>query len=1588
MADCIFINTNKRDKKMKKTVLILILALLLTFVFVACGDASDGIKVECSVTDTLSLYEAQLEDCDFTKFFSITENGVSVDVLPEYLDLSLLPVKGSGQVTINYKGKSATMTVIILDPEVVVGASVEEITLDTKQIVEYDFASLFTITVGGESVEILPEYVDKSKVPVLPSEGSVTLNYSGKSVTVKVILVEAEKIISVTAEPETVQIVDEEFATHKFTDHFSISDDGRYVTVMKSYLTISEVVDGKATVVCTYKGVSATLNIDVQKTVYELSLVSDEIEVNKDIALTYDYLSLFTATRNGEPIELSSENVTTDLNDELGEYTYTVTVGKVESGKVSKTLKINVVFRHSVLIVKSYSSLELPVNELNDYDYTELFSVYLDGKAYRFSESDIDSSAISSAEVGEDCIIVISLTIDEDTFSDEFAIRVVDSAETTITAKNVNLELYATPIDVTELFTIKSGDREIKVTLDMIESTVNYDVAGVYTATCTYGDKQATATITISDGVIIDYRYGNKITVMKGTDQNAYSFANDFLLSINGVSFANIDACVDASAVDFSTVGEYTATLTVKYNTKATGLSSVKFDIFTAEITYIVVDKTYTLTYNKDSVVLPEGTTEYNVLSNIKLTINGRKQTLTTNPEAVSVIACYVKAVGDPIDFTSPARQKVTIELYVYGIDSDPVIATYYVSVKSDINITTSNRVLYVGDTVYTKDLFAITENGESVEVTNEMISGKVDTFVSGVYTITLEYKGYIADTTVVVYPHNIKGEYFTMQKTIPTESSYDDEDQLIEEGSDSKPIGDLVITDESISWQGMVAEDIRFVDEKTMIVKFSKMTYTLHFENGAIFMDPDNTTKMLFSDSRRPLVFFNKSVWTKDGYIQINSSSTHVLQTTNTGYSIDVFGVKNIEDQSVLNYALYVRLVSKTSADTIYNVKFGLSTFADGFSPAEGVTSILTFDGEDYNFQMQTNTVAKVFTEESNILFGKTFRGEYEGGAGVLDVSAVGTYTLYVDGVQLSSFSGYDVRNEMKYGGYDPVTQIVTLFSYRDISDVKPFMSIKLRVDLENSTFTYIEKTSILGYYVFENKMIFLDGFGNGLINYDTKSYYYYKISYTVNSGILTIKYLDTDITFPYGESATFSIESYENVLRIKDFYDNSLVGSTFENQYVTKGAIIRVGSLTVGKGLASEVRAQLEKQITIITKDGVLSDTEKSARFDFKTVKFTIAGFYRFGVKIDVDGEEKITYLTVQILDEVYKDSALVGEYKTSLLTNGYSLTLDKWGRAFLTTPSASYETSYRIVGDNYYARFSGVGYTFNVRGQYVSNGLITFFSSGSFIVNDYLTTGKVSISATDGACLRRIVIGEQASYYYSTSSVILGQQVEAEIISGTGEAGSIFALSTVDNTEYVKIIAWNNTTNGLQTADNYRGSYQNGASVLVLDGFGNLTLDTSKGEYQINANKTITATIDGNVFFYTIDRTANTFGVSSMVVDNSILENKNLSAKYTFGSSAYTTITTFYFMADGKVRITSVSEECVDDLGSYAPIFITSGTLANYQVNKNTLTITVNGETFVFKIKDVSVANAIETTSTTLGSTAVGYFKVGTTFDAIEK
>ena len=105
---------------------------------------------------------------------------------------------------------------------------------------------------------------------------------------------------------------------------------------------------------------------------------------------------------------------------------------------------------------------------------------------------------------------------------------------------------------------------------------------------------------------------------------------------------------------------------------------------------------------------------------------------------------------------------------------------------------------------------------------------------------------------------------------------------------------------------------------------------------------------------------------------------------------------------------------------------------------------------------------------------------------------------------------------------------------------------------------------------------------------------------------------------------------------------------------------------------------------------------------------------------------------------------------------------------------------------------------------------------------------------------------------------------------------------------------------------------------------------------------------------------------------------------------GDYMYVATTTFEFISNGKVRVTSVSSE--HDSGSeacqtdkYSPVFCqTSGTQGTFSVNGSRVTVSVNGYTFVFNISNVIAVNELVCENNGgLTSEDHGYFTVGDKF-----
>jgi len=1420
-----------------------------------------------------------------------------------------------------------------------------------------------------------------------------------------------QEVVKVVAKQENVSIHEKEFADFNYASLFIITVDDNQVLIQQAYLDLSHLpqnVGEEGYVICVYKGESARCNITISPTVFDLTLSATEISITQlQVDDGYDYLALFHATEDGETREITKDMVKNNVKREVGDYTYSVTYHGV-----TKTLTVHVTEAHRVEVVNSYKLLQLQIEQLEDLDVTTLFSVYLDGETIKVTSDMIDASALENAQVGQEYDVVLTYVYKDARASSVAKIKIVPPKEVVVNARNAVIFPNGGNLDLKTLFTIKEGDEYVTVTDDMITGSIDYSVIGNNDITLTYKGKSATATVEVRRGVVITLPKGNTIAVKKGTNKTEYNFANDVIVSVNGTRFTFVTYGegtayhIDTTNVDFSTVGIYTATVSIPY-------TSGKTTTYTTEtINYVVKATTYELSVLEEEVLLAQGTTSYNLAKNISVSVNGIKRLIVFDKSVAETdfLTVYAKLISSPIDYDLVGTQHVKMEVYAGGLDEDPEIVEFDVRIKSNVKVTANGKVVFVGKTVYTLDLFSIKDGDKDVKVTADMLEGKVDTYTPGVYSVKIDYLGVEATAKVVVLSDDIVGTYKTNMTTIPSETStdtgyWDEDDGWIDYGDDDTddevvpvvPLKDMTISaDGTIVVNGVTAQVMDGIDQSTIIIALGGAKHTLYINDGIVVLDPDNSNRLSFSDSRRPLVYFSKAIWNLRARVVVNSSSNYVLSSTNTSYSIDTFKIENKQTGQMSWYGLYTRLVTKNSADTIYDVNWGEASYPEGFVPKANTTSVLTYGGEQYEISMSTNVTAKVQAKGQVQKYSGTYKGSIDGDDSArLQVDSTGTYKMSLNGKTLFSASKMNISS-MVNGGVNTDDDILYFYDFKS-----SFYSYKIKINNTDKTFEVVKKDSLLGYYEFDGRYIFLDGYGKGIAKLDKSGYTEVKVEYERNANEVTLKFIDAPYNFEYGQEATFVVSAFGNVLSVKYVEGDKLAGADFVNSHIESGAIVTIGQTTFDRGTSTAVNEKILKAIRIVTKDGVLSETEKKNCVDLSSVVANKAGFYSLPITIDLNGESVTAYYAIQIISNITgANTTFKFDYGKGMINESISLNIDNYSQLTLVCGSDTYKGYVSASDTEFYCKaYNSTGNSLDIQGSIFADGIVFVRASGAVIVNEYFAKGIVSTVGGNGVILRKVEYNDEVMYLYSASAASTPEIVSIQTIEGNGvENGSVVKFTTKGKDVIVKIVQWGSASAGLLVNDGYRGTYAcAGQDDLVIDGFGNLTIGTTVGTYTFNANGSLLVTTSTSMFVLDVDIAKGTYAPSSIQLDASLLRGKTFSAGYNFTcpsdtSGSYLANTQFIFLADGKVSVVSTSAEhdsgedqCPQD--TYKPSFASkNGLLGEYQVIGNTVKVTVGGATFVFKITDVSLVNELVCTSTTLDTkTNQGAFGVGQKFSA---
>lgn len=1390
----------------------------------------------------------------------------------------------------------------------------------------------------------------------------------------------------------SVTIKDVQVADYDYTGLFKITEDGVSITVPANSIDKNEVKaePGEYIVYCTYGGKEATITVNVVKTVNTLTLSQDSIVLSQEEAVNYDFSALFSATTDGQAVAITDDMIVSNVENKAGIYEYTVTFAGI-----SRTLEITINPNHWVEAIAAYRELPLSLDEIENFDFTSLFSLFVDGVPVRVTNDMIDATKLSGAKVGNTYTVTFRYTYDGNVCESEVDIRVIEAQQLSIKAKNIVTYPNGAAIDLASLFEIKKGDTVIEAPVRYITGAIDYTKEGIYSITLNYPDHEpVVAQVEVKGGVVIIAP--EKVTVRRGTSLSDYPFENDVTVIINGVRFQQIPiTCFDLSNVDFNTAGDYPVTLTIRYNkTALSGLSgTAKYEDVTKTIIYSVTENAYEISVKSPSLLLGVGNTSYNVFNNLSVRINGRNQTLTNNPAHVDAISCYAKLLSDPIDYDSVADQEVRIAVYVNGPDKEPVIVTYSLRVEADISITADGACVFVNSPMLVKDLFTITEGGKTIPVSYDMISGKVDVFTPGKYTVQLVYRGIHCEATVVVLDGVMIGTYHTKLTTIGSSDS-ESGDGYLEEGQSSKQLGDLIIeADGTVKWQGKVCPIVSAVDEHTFTIKHYSFAHIVHYEDGIITLNPDDASRLSYGNEKRPAVYFHDRDWTVEKRFIVNQTSAYVLDSaTSIHYSIDLFRLVSKHNGEVMWYGQKVNLVSKNSSDTIYINTWGVVTVGDGFETAiTGDVADITFDGQTYTFTLLSAKEGKINSEDdvNKVWANKTFTGTIDGKSAKIQVNPYGQYTLWIGDEKIFA-TDIQAFYRMKYGGVDEANSTLLLYDYGS-KDFPPY-SYQFVIDTASNTFTYVPKDNMFGMYEYGNMYIFLNGYGKGVISFDTKSYSVTQLSYELIGQELHITYLDTLPTFTHGNGAVLYTHPLGNLLTTKSFADVCEVGATWRNSIIVDGAIVDMSTLQIGAH--ANAKDDFYKKITITTKDGVMTDAQKKSCLTTNAIKWTAPGFYRFAVNISVGGETVTSYYTVQILASLADSAPIAQTFGQGVLFQNNRFSLDLYGRMTMNIAGVTY--SGLATFDDGNTAFHGRAYNddgnmINIHGNMLHDGVLKVVVSGGANFTEIYTTGTSYVSGGDGVVLRAYTVSGKTYYRLASSLSAVGEEATITCLNTNTPfaVGAILEVKTDSRTVYVRIEGWDDKSHGLTPADSWRGTYTaEGKDNLVLDGFGKITLGNTTGSYRQNG-KWIVAKF-GELRGFILNTESMTYTEEALPFNADSFVGMTYSATYNFvcDDMVYSAETSFEFLAGGVVNIISTSSshdsECSVD--TYNPIFTTTeNRVATYTLTADMLTVTVGNTYFTFYVDDVIYLNQIALKSTNLSSDAHGYIPVDTVLSA---
>ncbi len=693
---------------------------------------------------------------------------------------------------------------------------------------------------------------------------------------------------------------------------FKITDDGKEVEVTDEMIDKgnykAEIGTYEVKVTYTTESASSIVNVIANKepVIKKLDITSKNIVIELAQAANYDLKSLFTISDDGNQITVEDSMINNGgYKAEVGKYEITLTYNEHTA---KATIEVVESFVTNVDIVGKNQVIEL--SAVNDLDLKTLFTITENGVNVPVTDAMINKGSFK-AEVGT---YEITLTYADHTA--KATVEIVDKFVVVhvveVTGVNQIVEVGAmSTFDYTTLFVIKEDNQNVTVRNNWITKTnVNEEQPGTYEVSISYTSNDVTYTATskliiVENDTVVIAESDASNDVLVGSESFDYKTLFKIYVGLNEVTVT--DEMIDASKVDLNHVGLYDVVL--------------NYDRFGEEYT-----KTVKLN------VFPE----VEIKTPLGESIEGRHYGAGRNEfDPTKIFEIYV--AGEQVDVEEDMVES-NVEFFSGYAKTGEYSATLTINVNGVIYTKTIEYKLWYYEVASS---FSKPETATSTYYSSELLKDEID--VANMYGVRVNGSAAGSDSSNIIFlPEGAEApEEVPEGKTVVY---YKESNDIAFDGETNKAVpgkytGSISFTLEDTDYSQditiVITDDVRFTaSNKVVFVGATTVDYTSMFTSGTVY---DETyqyhTRTVYANA--DMIDSSKVNLTQPGTYEVicngvweNSDKT-VKKTGTAKANLIVLSAEPVGDYVCTNSSTFKVSVNGT-AEMGYS-KYTITDYADG---------------------------------------------------------------------------------------------------------------------------------------------------------------------------------------------------------------------------------------------------------------------------------------------------------------------------------------------------------------------------------------------------------------------------------------------------------------------------------------------------------------------------------------------------------------------------------------------------------------------------------------------------------------------------------